>query len=56
MCPVHCFKPEMREKIKTVMRFSGPLMIYRHPIIGLQHLWFRLRSRKKRASRFPKFL
>ena len=37
-CPVHCYKPEMREKIREVMRFSGPRMIYHHPILAAQHL------------------
>ena len=23
-CKVHCYKPEMREQIRTVMRWSGP--------------------------------
>ena len=23
-CKVHCYRPEMREKIRAVMRFSGP--------------------------------
>ena len=27
-CKVHCYKPEMREKIREVMRFSGPRMIF----------------------------
>ena len=27
-CRVHCYKPEMREKIRAVMRFSGPRMIF----------------------------
>ena len=26
-CRVHCYRPDMREKIRTVMRFSGPRMI-----------------------------
>ncbi len=26
-CRVHCYKPEMREKIREVMQFSGPRMI-----------------------------
>ncbi|OGO09377.1 MAG: hypothetical protein A2Y61_02150, partial [Chloroflexi bacterium RBG_13_60_13] len=26
-CPVHCFKPAMREGIRDVMRFSGPRML-----------------------------
>ncbi len=27
-CKVHCYKPEMRKKIRAVMRFSGPRMIF----------------------------
>jgi len=37
-CPIHCYKPRMKEKIGRVMRFSGPKMIYRHPILALRHL------------------
>jgi hypothetical protein len=37
-CKVHCYKPEMREKIKEVMRFSGPRMIFYHPIMDIRHL------------------
>jgi len=36
-CTVHCYKPDMREKIKAVMRYSGPRMIYRHPILAGKH-------------------
>jgi len=29
-CKTHCYRPDMREKIKEVMRFSGPrVLIYR---------------------------
>jgi len=37
-CRVHCYKPEMREQIRTVMRFSGPRMILYHPVMALWHL------------------
>jgi len=37
-CSVHCFKPDMREEIKTVMRYSGPRMMYRQPIMAILHL------------------
>lgn len=37
-CKVHCYKPEMREKIRTVMRFSGPRMIFSHPYMAISHL------------------
>ena len=36
-CPVHCYKPAMREKIRAVMRYSGPRMTYRHPVLALFH-------------------
>ncbi len=37
-CKVHCYKPNMKEKIRGVMRFSGPRMILYHPIIAVKHL------------------
>jgi predicted amidophosphoribosyltransferase len=37
-CTVHCYKPEMREKIRTVMRYSGPRMALRHPVMEIGHL------------------
>ena len=37
-CRVHCYKPEMREKIREVMRFSGPRMIFYHPVMAVRHL------------------
>lgn len=37
-CRVHCYKPEMREKIRAVMRFSGPRMIFHHPVTAMRHV------------------
>jgi hypothetical protein len=37
-CPVHCYKPDMRERIRDVMRYSGPKMMFRHPYLGIMHL------------------
>ena len=37
-CKVHCYKPEMREKIRAVMRFSGPRMLFHHPVIAIRHM------------------
>lgn len=36
-CLIHCYKPEMRYRMKNVMRFSGPLMIIYHPVIFFKH-------------------
>ncbi len=37
-CKAHCYKPEMREKIRQVMRFSGPRMLLYHPIMATRHV------------------
>ncbi len=49
-CPVHCFKTDMRQQIRLVMRYSGPRMIYRHPIMALRHL---LDGRRKKPVKSP---
>jgi hypothetical protein len=36
-CPVHCYKPQMRERIRQVMRYAGPRMLLRHPILAIRH-------------------
>ena len=36
-CRIHCYKPDMREKIKDVMRYAGPRMTYRHPVLAFFH-------------------
>ncbi|MBO7192741.1 MAG: nitrous oxide-stimulated promoter family protein [Bacteroidaceae bacterium] len=37
-CPIHCYKPDMREKMRAVMRYAGPRMILFHPIMAIRHL------------------
>lgn len=37
-CRVHCYRPEMREKIRTVMRYSGPRMLLYHPVLATRHV------------------
>ena len=36
-CEIHCYSPEMRERIRAVMRYSGPRMLT-HPVMALRHL------------------
>ena len=38
-CPVHCYKPAMREQIRQVMRYSGPRMLLHNPIMAIRHMW-----------------
>ncbi|HEY8910829.1 MAG TPA: nitrous oxide-stimulated promoter family protein [Desulfosporosinus sp.] len=37
-CAVHCYKPVMRNKIIEIMRYSGPKMLFVHPLIAIRHL------------------
>lgn len=38
-CLVHCYQLEMREKAKKIMRYSGPRLIYKSPILALHHVF-----------------
>ena len=49
-CTVHCYKPVMRTRVRTVMRYSGPRMIYRHPAVAILHLIDGLRKKPARHS------
>ena len=49
-CKVHCYKADMREKIRAVMRFSGPRMIFSHPIMAIRHL-IESKKEKKRLEK-----
>lgn len=37
-CGNHCYKPEMRERIREAMRYSGPRMMTKHPVAAVRHL------------------
>jgi Nitrous oxide-stimulated promoter len=54
-CPIHCYARAERERMKEVMRYSGPRMLLRHPILAIRHM---LDGRKqapplKRCGRGP---
>ena len=36
-CRTHCYKPSMRSAIKSVMKYSGPKMLFSHPFIVISH-------------------
>ena len=48
-CKVHCYKFDMREKIKDIMRFAGPRMIFVEPIAAIRHV-IETKKEKKRLS------
>jgi hypothetical protein len=37
-CPIHCYQPNYRDQIRAVMRYAGPRMIYRYPLLAVRHL------------------
>lgn len=49
-CPVHCYRKDMREKIREVMRFSGPRMLFYHPILAIRHV-LETKKEKKRMEK-----
>lgn len=53
-CPIHCYKPDMKEKIRAVMRFSGPRMLLHHPIIACSHLIETKREKRKLKNKAKK--
>jgi hypothetical protein len=46
-CPIHCYKRDIRDRVKTVMRYSGPRMMGRHPVLALLHKLDGLRKVEK---------
>lgn len=49
-CKVHCYKPEKREQIREVMRFSGPRMIFVDPLMAISHV-VESKKEKKRMEK-----
>jgi hypothetical protein len=36
-CPIHCYQPEMRQRVRQVMRYAGPRMLFLHPLLAIRH-------------------
>jgi hypothetical protein len=36
-CPVHCYKPARKAKAKEIMKYAGPRMLLRHPLLAISH-------------------
>ena len=55
-CTVHCYRADMRERVRQVMRSSGPKMLWHHPWLAFLHEVVDVRRPtpelpKKRATR-----
>jgi hypothetical protein len=53
-CAVHCYSAVMRKRVKQVMRYSGPRMVLRHPVLSLFHLLDKGRKVPRVAKPIPR--
>lgn len=37
-CPIHCYKKDMKALARTIMIYSGPRMLLKHPLLAIRHL------------------
>ena len=37
-CKVHCYTATMRERVRVMMRYAGPRMLWRHPFLAIAHV------------------
>lgn len=45
-CKVHCYKPDMRQKIRRIMRDRGLWMLMHHPILSIRHLYADIKEKR----------
>lgn len=49
-CSVHCYSNEMQEKIRAVMRYAGPRMLFVHPIVAIRHVKVTIQQKRRDAK------
>lgn len=49
-CKIHCYNPEMRQKIREVMRFSGPRMLFYRPLPAIHHMIETFKEKRNRRK------
>ncbi|HUJ27765.1 MAG TPA: nitrous oxide-stimulated promoter family protein, partial [Myxococcales bacterium] len=50
-CTIHCYRALEREQAREAMRYAGPRMAWRHPILAVRHALDRFRSPRRQAPR-----
>ncbi len=38
-CPIHCYRPVVREEIREVMKYAGPRMLKKHPVLAVRYMY-----------------
>jgi len=49
-CRTHCYKPDVRDSIRAVMRYSAPRMLYYHPLMAVKHVRETIKEKKRLAE------
>lgn len=49
-CPIHCYRKYEKERIREIMRFSGPKMLFHHPYLAIMHIIDNKKSKNKNKN------
>lgn len=47
-CSTHCYKEPEKSKIRKIMKYSGPRIMFTHPILALRHIIDGMKKNKKK--------
>jgi hypothetical protein len=47
-CTIHCYRAQEKERAREVMRYAGPRMLWRHPVLALRHVLDKFRKPERR--------
>lgn len=50
-CRVHCYTPQMRERVRQVMKYSGPRMLLYNPPMAVRHVAVTLSAKRKERKK-----
>jgi len=43
-CSIHCYNKTNRNRIREVMRYSGPRMLFHHPVLAFKYILYKKRN------------
>ena len=46
-CHIHCYKLQMRQRIRAIMCYAGPRMMWKHPVMALRHMRKKFNARNR---------
>lgn len=49
-CTIHCYNVKQKEKIKTVMKTTGPKMIMKYPMVTIWYFFYKFTHKFQRIA------